>query len=159
MKKTTINLNINKNYIISLCGLVLFVFSSFTSRAQKNVEYNEALTEMLEASGTMDAYQGMVIEMISMMRTVSTNIDDEIWEKFEKKFTNVSMDELITKLEPVYAKYYTLEDLKNIIQFYETPTGQKIKETTPNVLEESMKIGKEWGLEVGAELMQEIIKE
>ncbi len=33
---------------------------------------------------------------------------------------------LVEKLIPIYAKYYTLEDLKAVNAFYATPAGQRM---------------------------------
>jgi hypothetical protein len=40
--------------------------------------------------------------------------------------------------------------------FYESPTGQKILSTLPQVMAESMKIGQEWGEKIGREAAEEI---
>ncbi|MDO8580962.1 MAG: DUF2059 domain-containing protein [Candidatus Omnitrophota bacterium] len=72
------------------------------------------------------------------------------WEKIEKDFEGIiesvpyrerdqarellKVDEVIKQLIPVYDQYYTVEDLKKLIEFYSSPTGQKVIEVTPQVM-------------------------
>ena len=48
------------------------------------------------------------------------------------------MDEIIELLIPVYDKYYTDKELTEIIQFYESPTGQKILDVTSLIMKETV---------------------
>ncbi len=56
-------------------------------------------------------------------------------EKYEKLF-NVS--EIIELLVPIYSKYYSKVDLINMIQFYQSPTGVKVLESTPEIIKETV---------------------
>lgn len=62
-------------------------------------------------------------------------------------------------LMSIYDKYYTVEDLKAINAFYESPSGQKVLSTLPQIMQESMKIGQEWGSKIGAQAAEEIKQE
>ena len=50
----------------------------------------------------------------------------------------LNVDEIIKRLIPVYDKYYSEEDLREIIQFHKSPAGQKVIETTPLIMKESV---------------------
>ena len=63
------------------------------------------------------------------------------------------------KNHPLYDKYYTLDDLKAINAFYASPTGQKVLTSLPQIMQESMKIGQEWGAKIGAQAEEEIKQE
>jgi len=72
----------------------------------------------------------------SMEVNIKQTIDQapvEQREKFEELF-NVS--EIIELLIPIYSKYYSKIDLINMIQFYESPTGLKVLESTPEIMKE-----------------------
>ena len=56
-------------------------------------------------------------------------------EKYKKLF-NVS--EIIELLVPIYSKYYSKVDLINMIQFYQSPTGVKVLESTPEIIKETV---------------------
>jgi uncharacterized protein len=71
------------------------------------------------------------------------------WSGFEKEFSKTSMDELVDMLAPVYQKHMTENDLKKIIEFYQTPVGKKYAEKTPVIMQESMQVGQQWGMKMG----------
>ncbi len=65
-------------------------------------------------------------------------------------------DALNEQIFPLYAKYYSEEDLDNLIAFYKTPTGQKVIQTMPALLQESMQIGQRWGQQLIPEIESKI---
>jgi hypothetical protein len=42
---------------------------------------------------------------------------------------------------PIYAKAFSLEDLQGLIQFYESPLGQRVVKTLPQVAQTSQRVG------------------
>ena len=55
---------------------------------------------------------------------------DEFWKELDASM-NGMYDKMIKAVIPVYKKYLTLDDLKEIIKFYETPVGKKLSEMNP----------------------------
>ncbi|MEW6209522.1 MAG: DUF2059 domain-containing protein [Acidobacteriota bacterium] len=45
---------------------------------------------------------------------------------------------------PLYDKYFTEEELKDLVAFYETPTGQKSIKVMPALFQESFQKAQEW---------------
>ena len=66
------------------------------------------------------------------------------------------MDELADMLAPVYEKHMTENDLKKIIEFYQTPVGKKYAEKTPLITQESMQVGQQWGMRIGQKVMERL---
>lgn len=54
------------------------------------------------------------------------------------------MDDLVLMLSPVYAKYLNQNELQQLIEFYDSPVGEKLAESTPLITQESMQIGQEY---------------
>lgn len=52
--------------------------------------------------------------------------------------TIFDLDAFIAQLIPLYDKYYSEEDLRQIIAFYQSPAGQKVIEVTPKIMGEAM---------------------
>ena len=42
---------------------------------------------------------------------------------------------------PIYAKAFSMEDLQGLIQFYESPLGQRVVKTLPEVAQSSQRVG------------------
>ncbi|MHB8425870.1 MAG: DUF2059 domain-containing protein, partial [Gammaproteobacteria bacterium] len=47
-------------------------------------------------------------------------------------------DQLIEKLVPIYAKYYSDQDVRQMIAFYKTPMGKKIIRNNPEIAQDSL---------------------
>lgn len=74
----------------------------------------------------------------SMNRNIKRTIDqapEEQKEKYEKLF---NVNEIIELLIPIYSKYYSKIDLINMIQFYASPTGVRVLESTPEIMKETV---------------------
>ncbi|MDG2041508.1 MAG: DUF2059 domain-containing protein [Bacteroidia bacterium] len=127
----------------------LLIFLSVTSFSQEDKQYTETLNKMFEVSGTEGSYQAAIKQMFSMFKQQYSNVEVEIWTDLEKEFSKTSLNELTKMLVPVYSKYMTLEDLNELIKFYNTPTGKKYAKSTPLIMQESMQIGQQWGMKIG----------
>lgn len=50
----------------------------------------------------------------------------------------LSIDEMLKAMVPVYQRHLTHSDVRIIIDFYNTPTGQKMIKETPTMMAEGM---------------------
>lgn len=133
---------------------VFIVFTSILfgqSSTESNDDYKEILEKMFEVSGNEKAYQAAINQMFSMFKQQYTSVSEESWNALEEEFKNTSIDELVELFIPVYQKYFTIDDIKEIIKFYESPIGQKLAMKTPLITQESMQIGQQWGMKIGQE--------
>lgn len=60
---------------------------------------------------------------------------------FDNSFT-----QLMDLMVPIYAKYYTEEDLDNIIRFYETPSGRRMADAQPKIATDAMGVAQQWAM-------------
>jgi uncharacterized protein len=66
------------------------------------------------------------------LRSVNSVVDDV--------FTEVSLDDLIKDLVPVYQRHLTRSDVSALITFYSSPAGQKILREQAAMVKESMRV-------------------
>jgi len=78
---------------------------------------------------------------------------------FEKFKTKVNVDEIVDLSVPIYDKYFTQEEIRNMIKFYETPLGQKTIRVLPQLMEEMRKKGEVLGAQMGKDSMTEVLAE
>ena len=50
----------------------------------------------------------------------------------------LNADEMMKLVIPVYERYLTVDDLKNVIAFYRSPAGKKLLEAQPKIMKDSM---------------------
>ena len=111
---------------------------------------------MLKLTGTEKLMTQMMNQMIAGLKAQSPEVSEEFWTKFQKKLDTHG---LIDQLIPIYDKYYTIDDLKAVNAFYESPAGQKVLTVLPSLMQESMKVGQEWGTKIAADALDEIRQE
>lgn len=51
---------------------------------------------------------------------------------------------LVSRMVPIYAKYFSKEEINGLLAFYGTELGRKSIEVMPNLMQEAMTVGKEW---------------
>ena len=117
-----------KTIKLALTLAIAFICSfSFTSNAASK-EYENTVAKYLEVSNAKETiivtleqtYSGMGFQ-IKNMHQMCVAIVDAIW------------DDYLVDASSVMSKYYSIDDLKNIIAFYQTPTGAKFAKYSPTV--------------------------
>lgn len=82
---------------------------------------------------------------------------DRVIREFETEmraeFTSAKM---VSSTVPIYAKYLTNDEIKSLIQFYETPVGQKLISVQPQITSEAYADGARRGREVGDRVLKKL---
>lgn len=78
---------------------------------------------------------------------------------FEKFHSKADLQQLLDMAVPAYDKYYSREEIKGLIQFYETPLGHKMVSVLPKLTGDLQEAGKKWGEKVGGDCMGEVLSE
>lgn len=136
--------------------LTFLVISASVSFGQVDNTYAKTLEKLFEVSGSEESYKAAIKQMATMFKQQYSDIDNEFWNDFEKEFLNTSLNDIVEMLVPVYMKYMTEEDLKEMINFYQTPIGIKYAKSTPLIMQESMQVGQQWGLKIGKEFQEKM---
>jgi len=67
--------------------------------------------------------------------------------------------ELMEAAVVIYSGNFSVEELRDLIAFYKTPTGQKLLQKTPVLTQQTMIAGQKFGKSAGAEAQQEMIEQ
>ncbi|MCB0648170.1 MAG: DUF2059 domain-containing protein [Saprospiraceae bacterium] len=135
---------------------ILLVFANTAIWGQTDSEYAKTLKKMFEVSGSEATYQGVISQMVQMFKNQNSALSGSDFDAMEAEFKKTSIYDLAEMLVPVYSKHLTMDDLKAIIQFYESPAGKKLASKTPMITQESMAIGQEWGYKIGMEIQKKL---
>jgi len=142
-----------KKFISTLSLIFILTNLSF---GQSDNEYREALQTMFKVSGSEEIYQTAISKMFTMFKEQYASVKEETWVSLEAEFKNTSINDLIELLTPTYQKHLTLEEIKGLIEFYETPVGKKYAQKSPLIMQESMQIGQQWGMKIGEEFAKKM---
>ena len=132
--------------LIVICSCVSVAHAETPQEKRKEIE------KMLRLTGMEKLTTQIMDQMIGTLKKQFPDTSQDFWNRFQRK---LDPRELIEKIIPVYNKYYTMEDLKAINAFYESPAGKKVLATMPQVMQESMQIGQAWGERIGKEAAAE----
>ena len=132
-----------KKNILAITFLVLGVFT--TAQTTKDVK----IAKLLETMGSTQAMKTSVEYMINYYKQNNPQISSEYWDNASK---HVDYDELVQKLIPVYSKHFTEQEIVDLLNFYNTSTGKKMIDKMPVILQESMEIGRKWGIELAQKI-------
>jgi uncharacterized protein len=128
---------------------------ALTARAADVPRYQEiAIRKMMRLSGMVKMIDQLTEQMAAGIRSnAPAGIPESFWTRVKEKRMN--SEELISRLVPVYAKYFTSDDLKVINAFYESPTGQRYNTNLAPVMQECMKVGQAWSQEVAQHVIDD----
>lgn len=136
-----------------LLSLMLCLIVGLASQAQDtDKEYQAAMVKMLEVSKSMDAMEQLAPQIIAMIKQQAPEAPQAFWDDLEKTMMTM-YDQIIKEMIPVYHKFLTLQDIKGIIQFYETPVGQKLAESNTKIAMETMPIAQKIAMETMQKMM------
>ncbi|PYV82015.1 MAG: hypothetical protein DMG93_13410 [Acidobacteria bacterium] len=138
------------------------------SRGQAQVQQDKQadIRRLLEITGSGALATQSMDQMEKTIRPMVTDalppgeyrakVVDLFFEKFRSKRDPANLMNLVI---PIYDKYYSDEDIRGLIQLYQTPLGKKMLSTLPNVMAESQAAGTKWGEQIGRESMMEVLTE
>ncbi len=106
----------------------------------------ENIKRLMAVTGAGNLSMQVMDMMMKSLRTNTPQVPGPFWDEFMR---DIHEEELLDKVIPIYAKYYTDDEIKELIAFYETPLGRKIVSVTPMIMRESMISGQEWGQQLG----------
>lgn len=133
-------------------------FSVFSASAQTaDEEYRELTKEYLKLSSFDATIEAIVPQMIEHCKSLVPEAPESLWislfEKFKEKFTT---DKVVEPVAEIYAKYFSKQEMKEIVAFYKSPVGKKMSAVTPDLTKDCMEWGKNLGIDVAKEILNEV---
>lgn len=140
-----------------LCFFIFLAFGNNTF-AQEEIsdDYKNAVKKMLQLAGSESTFKVALEQMIQLFKQQKSQVPESVWDELSIEFSKVSIDDLMNMLVPVYHKHFTIDDIKQLIAFYESPIGKKYAEKTPLISKESMQAGADWGRLLGQKVVERL---
>ena len=80
---------------------------------------------------------------------------NKVFEEIQKQFLE-RRSEVLDQIAHLYAAKLSSEEMNALADFYRTPVGQKFIAVMPELAAEAMRIGSDWGQQIGREAEQKI---
>ena len=123
--------------------------SSSAEQTAKRVE----IRKLIELTGAANVSGDALRQIISPLKAAYPEVPDEFWDTFTKE---IHSDELIDLVIPIYDKYYTRDEIRDLMLFYQSPVGQKTIKVLPKLSAEAIDAGQEWGKMVADRAMRKL---
>ncbi|MFZ0478386.1 MAG: DUF2059 domain-containing protein [Terriglobales bacterium] len=124
------------------------------------------ISRLMELEGTKAVIDQMVDGLEKNMKPLMANAlppgeyREKLIDLFFAKFNSkIAPQQLVDLALPIYDKYYSDAEIKDLIKFYETPLGQKLSSVRPQMVVELEEAGQKWGEGLGRDSMVEVLAE
>jgi hypothetical protein len=125
--------------------------------AQVEAEKAAAIRQLLQVTEAAELMVTSIETSMPAQRAANPEIPDVFWEEFAARLRQ-DVDSFIEVLVPLYDKYLTLDEIRQLIAFYESPLGRRLIEVQPALAAESMVAGQEWGGRLSMEVAADLAK-
>ena len=119
-----------------------------------------AIRHLMDITDTSKMGDNVLSYFSGRVRTILTQAlgPDRIgpfMDSFDKKFsTAVPPSSISDAMVPVYARNFSMEDIQALIQFYESPLGQRVVKTMPQVEDDSQSAALQMGNRATIDVLQ-----
>jgi hypothetical protein len=117
---------------------------------QEDAEAKKAdIRKLLVITGAPELGRQMMEQTLPAMKAAMPQVSEQFWTDF---MAEADMKDFVELVVPIYERHFTHEEVRGLLQFYETPLGQKLIQTMPQILQESVGVGQLWGAALGAKI-------
>jgi uncharacterized protein len=124
------------------------------------------IRQLMEVAGTKALMAQMMGTMETSIKPMLSNAfppgdyREKLIDLFIAKFKSEgNLQQLLDLIVPIYDKYFSDKEIKDLIQYYRTPLGQKTIEVMPKLFAESQEAGRKWGEALGRQSMIDVLAE
>src|SRR5690242_1333034 len=154
-------------HLLAICVLILAGSALATSQTPAQNPTTQAMPQtdaeravkradirkLIELTGAANISADALQKMIEPLKASYPQVPEEFWNTFVHE---VHSDELIDLVIPIYDKYYTHDEIQELMRFYQSPVGQKTIKVLPKLSAEAIDAGQEWGRMVADRAMRKL---
>lgn len=125
--------------------MLFLILVGVQSQAQERTELEQKSIRLIKMTSgqQFDIILGPVVQMVP----------EENREAFKQEMM-ASLEDIYVKMAKIYTEEFTESEIDEILAFYDTPVGEKMREITPELMRKGMEIGQQWGQELQPMMMK-----
>ncbi len=100
------------------------------------------IRRLLQLTGNLQMVNQMKAQMIEQLRQTSPNLPPEMLTELSNE---MRAEDLENSMVPIYSKHFTEAEIKQLINFYDSPFGKKLIREMPQIIAEANLVGADWG--------------
>jgi hypothetical protein len=124
-----------------------------------------AAKELVESSRAGDQVKALLPLIVQQIKPLVVQNRPEVERDFDTlmplmmEIMNTQLGAFTDAMALIYARNFTVDELRQIQAFYRTPAGQKLLEKLPVITQESFAVGNKFGQGIANELRGKVIDE
>jgi uncharacterized protein len=136
----------------TICLTVFITTASLYAEEQTGTKQKE-IKKLLILTGAEQITSQVLNRMILSFKELNPEVPSKFWDEFAKQ---ANAEQLTDSLVPIYNKYFTQKEIKQLIDFYQSPVGKKFVKVQPEIMKESMEAGQKWGQALGQRVQKKL---
>ena len=150
-----------------LALLFLIVMSHQSFAEELTGEKKRVIDEMLEITGALEIGKQMgtavANQMLAVMAQQNEELSPQIVAIIQDEIGKIMHDEFVANgfvnemSYTIYHKHFSLNELKEMVAFYKTPTGSKMASLLPQITHEGMMAGQKHGESLGPKIQKRLM--
>lgn len=126
--------------------------------ASAGTEKTAVIRQILVVTHAAEQVVGAIEATVPIQRASNPRVPAVFWDRFLVQ-ARERRGEFLDSLVPLYSRTFEVTELKALLHFYQSPLGQRLLDTQPGLMRESVQIGQRWGARLGAEIGQQLAAE
>ena len=155
-----------KRFIATFAAALLVTISAASASADDLTDAKRAdIEKLIEMTGALAVGEQMsnsfVTQMTQTIKTIRPDLSPELFDILGEEVNSAIKEDLpkfLATIIPVYHKFFSHQDIKEIVLFYQTPLGRKTIRVMPLLMQECMFLGQQWGQTLGPEIQKRVIE-
>jgi hypothetical protein len=146
-----------------LLVVALLAVAPWAGAMATDEEKHQNIAKLVEMTGTLQnataLLDRMLPQMIDVIRKSNPEIPPQVLDALEKDGKDEFHKALPELIEPIIAIYdanYSAEEVRQLLDFYQSPLGRKMIERMPQITQQSMAVGSAWGQSAGERVAERI---
>ena len=135
---------------------LMFIYQTVAAETISS-DKNILVDRLLEQTGQSAIQVGkqfsnlFIQQMTMVLKNSNKDIDPRALSIMEEEVKSIINEEIVVNkklakmMYPIYAKHFTVDDLKQLIEFNDTPLGRKIIKVMPLITQEGLQAGQTLG--------------
>ena len=113
------------------------------------------IRRLLDLTGGVRVGERLLDRLFEAERRSMPEVPESVWQEARRAFETSELVELIAA---VWDRHFTQDEIRELIAFYESPLGKRLREMQPVILQESLFAGEEWGRRALERLQQKLLQ-
>lgn len=109
--------------------------------------------EVMKVTGVTAQGKQLAQGLLAPIRPYFPTVPEETWDELVLAF---DVDQIVEISIPIYMRNFDEKELAQLVEFYESPLGQKVIERMPLVMQESMVVVNNWQQQKLVEVVEQL---